>query len=508
MNTRTKTISLLLTSNLLFIALLFILEHTWYIGEVGTDIAKTIYPRFYFLAGFIGQSSETIFTYSTILQLLLNLFLLFRLITLYQDKTTAILFFSTIAVTLVAAEITLRMLGYVPGLESWSIHSFHPVGKLTTQKGFFADEKGILKIDSTSRDELVRNIAQKQTKLTLNQAGEVYELANDAINIISRKTKNDLADLYFKILQKPQNRRTEWETAIVNYIQSPINTDGFRSIEFRKYNHTKPSLLLLGDSFTWGHSAKNKTNSFADILLSKGYVVYNTGITTTDVAQYLAVAEKYIPELQPDFVIVNFYIGNDISYFKREVLPYHPTFYCTNAGYLLSCPHGNYLSKNDAYDLAMTSSQIPVNSQSILVKLLMKTVIGTRLYKAALISGSIYFFPYLAADNLIENKNLTIYYREIKKNKYPTPYSNQELQQIKNIAEKYNSSYILSSIPDFSKGYLITTKDYPDLFGGIPFSEMKVEQADYQSGSLIHFNEQGHRKYANFLDSLIQMTQK
>lgn len=497
------TILHLILLNFSFVALLFLLRHAWYMSESETEIVKTVYPRTYFLFVLIGRNSVNIFTLGIIAVVVLNFFLLFRFITLCQNRATAILFFSSVVVALIASEITLRTIGYSPGLKSWAVHSIHAVRKIKDEKGFYADESGILKIDSSSRDEIAENIAQRETEVKIRHIAEVYELAEHFVAILDGKIKNDLAELYFSILKKPENMRSEWETAVVNYVHSPINKDCFRSIDFKRYKPSKSSVLLLGDSFTWGHSAINKTNSFADILLSKGYVVYNTGISTTDVAQYLAVAKKYIPELLPDFVIVNFYLGNDISYYKREVLPYHSTFYCTNAGYLLSCPHGKYISKEEAYQYALAHSRIPINEQNIVERILSKTVIGTRIIEYNPVHTNL--FPYLAVLQGERNEGLTAYYKEVEKQKFSTPYSNYELGQIKSIAEQYGSKFILSSIPDYCIDTLKTAKDFPDLFGGLEYSEMKVERSDYESKSGIHFNEQGHRKYAEFLDSLIRV---
>lgn len=502
MNSRIKIILWLFLLNTVFVVFVFLLRHAWYIFQSGAESARTIYPRFHFLFILFGQNVTLIFTILFIVVLLLNILSVFRLISLYKGTATAILFFSSIVLSVVLAEIILGALGYVPGLQFWSRYSFRPVKKLEEIKGFYADESGILKIDSECRKEIEQNIAQRKTNYTAYQASEVYELTGHYGGIVNGTVKNCLSKVYSTITQKPEIHRTEWESAVVNYIHNPINTDGFRSIEFKKYSRSKPSVLLLGDSFTWGHSAKNKTNSFADILLSKGYVVYNTGITTTDVAQYLAVAQKYIPVLQPDFVIVNFYLGNDITYYKRNVLPYHSTFYCTNAGYLLACPHGKYLTKEEAYRYTLLSSQIPINHKNILDRWATKTIIGTYLKIHFNINITPYLTAYFSPDT---NNILKHYYEQVEKRKYSVPYSNQELEQIKKLAEKYGAEFILSSIPDFSTGTLKTTKDFPDLFGGLLYHEMSIVSEEYENGSKIHFNDKGHEKYAVFLDSLIRM---
>lgn len=399
----------------------------------------------------------------------------------------------------VIAEIVLRIIGYSPGIQPSAIHSFKPTDTLWEYKGFYTDENGIFKIDTACGNEVAKRIQNQNKHIASDEAREVYNLLVDFSALLSGSVKNKLSELYFTITQKPEKERTEWEKAIVHYIQNPINKDGFRSIAFKKYNHSKPSILLLGDSFTWGHSTRNKTNSFADILLSKGYVVYNTGITTTDVAQYLAVAQKYIPELKPDIVIANFYLGNDVTYFKREPQPHQCTFYCTNAGYLLSSPHGEYLSRDEAYQLALANVQIPTNN-NILEKMLIKTALGTHVI--AILHD---LFPSLYEDASINNPIITEYYNHVMKTKYAYPYSNYEVQKIKEISEEHGAKFILSSIPDFGyTGKKKTANDFPGLFDGMEYVEIDVNRKDYEHWSSLHFNEEGHQKYADFLEKIIK----
>ena len=66
----------------------------------------------------------------------------------------------------------------------------------------------------------------------------------------------------------------------------------------------KKKVLMLGDSFLYGHSAENFTSSFANNLLAKGYYVYNTGISGADVTQYKAIADKYIPIIPMKEIII------------------------------------------------------------------------------------------------------------------------------------------------------------------------------------------------------------
>lgn len=90
------------------------------------------------------------------------------------------------------------------------------------------------------------------------------------------------------------------------------------------------------------------------------------------------------------------------------------------------------------------------------------------------------------------------FYLDAEKKKCPTPYSNVQLKEIKQIAEKNGAKFILSSIPEVYRFTFNTTKDYPDLFEGLDYVEMKVSKNDYKLDDG-HFNDIGHKRYAEFL---------
>ena len=57
--------------------------------------------------------------------------------------------------------------------------------------------------------------------------------------------------------------------------------------------------MFLGDSYTWGSSARPITESFVDLVKRAGYCTFNFGIPGTDPCQYAALAEKWLPLLHP-----------------------------------------------------------------------------------------------------------------------------------------------------------------------------------------------------------------
>jgi hypothetical protein len=474
---------------LLALKLLFILKN---LETIPPHTIAHWWPRMYPAIKFAIENFNFILALWFIAVLTSNILLVYFLANQITDHKNLLRASLAALLTLLATELMLRLAGYRPGIHT-RVFYFKPVKTLKVFEGAVTDADGILKIDISVRNTVCRHIQNKIHEWDhLNQI-EAYSLASENISLIEGKVKNELADYYHQLKLKNPDELTELEKAVIEYIHCPINEEGFRSIAFKPYASPKPKILLLGDSFTWGISASVKTSSFADILLSMGYVVYNTGISATDVAQYLAVARKYIPLLKPDYVIVNFYLGNDITYFKREIIPYKPLLYPTNAGVLMACPHGKYFdSPQAAYHFTLKQFCIP-SDDNLFNYLMSKTVLSTFLWKILLKAGIIQY-----ADS-----EMAQYYKEADSRKYPYPYCNIELNEIRQIATANGARFILSSIPEVYRYVFRTKKDFPDLFDTLPYVEITVSKSDYVLSDG-HFNDAGHRKYAFFIDSLIR----
>jgi len=102
----------------------------------------------------------------------------------------------------------------------------------------------------------------------------------------------------------------------------PLNSQGFNDAEF---SASKPAgryrIVALGDSFAFGATPypHNFLTLLEDGLRRSGrdMEVYNLGIARTDLAQYLEVLENEGLRLNPDMVLVNLFVGNDLT-------DYHP----------------------------------------------------------------------------------------------------------------------------------------------------------------------------------------
>jgi len=291
------------------------------------------------------------------------------------------------------------------------------------------------------------------------------------------------------------------DSILNSYLENPINAAGFRSIPFKPYSDSKKTkVLLIGDSFVWGFSANPIFNSYADLLLTKDYLVYSAGISGTDPAQYAAIAAKYIPILNPDIVVVNFYVGNDFMAFKRKVSKETPHEYFTASGFLDSYPAGVYLSFEEALVFYNSISKIPQNN---LVNIFCsKTRIGT------LVLWKTFF-----ALEIVKHPDLTAYYTTrdkplLEKAEITKVY----IDQISELCKKYSVPSVFAVVPE--EPFTLSNKAYIKnkgknkraldvVFRDIPYDfPTSLCSNNYAPGG--HFNNVGNRVYAEFLDDLIK----
>ena len=387
-------------------------------------------------------------------------------------------------IALLLAEMVLRLVGYHPGQFTYN-KDIHPVDSLYTVKGYVTDEFGIKKVD---------------TDFFYNQYMKEQDVENVVSWVRGAKTHTGVfrAHLFlqWKML-KPDNEfwhvhdsiaragaTDAWSEAYLQYAHSPINADGFYSIPFDTVASSRKRILLLGDSFTWGHSTFNLTNSFANRLLARGYQVYNTGISSTDVAQYAGILNRYIGKLKPDMVIVNFCMGNDVDYIGRKLMPYVPVTFHTNAGRILSFQAGHqFETKEKAYDNLMRNMLIPQTTP--VNRIMSRTVLSTLIWEFLVHRGII-------AHQFIDKMELT--------DKLAV---NDQLRDMQHVCDSLGIRFILSSIPEIEQGKLQGAETVNGLFKGILYHQPQVTPKMYFIADR-HFNNAGHLFYANYLEQLIE----
>lgn len=440
---------------------------------------KLYYPNYHFLLEF----SLSVIPILSLLFILLLIIKSFSKLANFKERIFYFLILSTIFLFL---ELSLLMMNYKPGVfvvSKW----FEPVDSVYLLDGFVADQNGITKINPIIRNYLEKGI----TKIPDNKkCFEVYGLREEYKQLLRKDNDSELNLFYKSIHNKTP---TELDQAILSYLHCPINQEGFKSIEFKKINAKKPSILLLGDSFTWGHSASNKGNGFADRLLARGFTVYNTGISGADPIQYLQIAQKWIEVLKPDFVIVNFFIGNDIMNYERIPKANIPIYFSTSVSNLYSTQQGvSFENAQETYDYIILKNGIPQNS---LHNKLFSTFRSTTLLWKFL--GFEYYECFNSKQKKATYKKMAIDNQTTKK------YTVGIISQIKTVAAKHNSKFILSIIPEVKNGKLRGVKEIEGLDFGFKYYSPIVTLKDYELGDG-HFNDSGHLKYTNFLEKLIQ----
>lgn len=364
-------------------------------------------------------------------------------------------------------EIGLRIFGLEQG-QLYKSKWIKKVDKLEIENTYIADSFGIFTVNNNTLNNSIQN-----------GGNEISALYHD-----HNLTINNAFNQFIKKIES-QQQQTEFEKAVLEYNLNPVNQDGFYSIPFKQFpNETRKKVLLLGDSFTWGHSTKNKTNSFANELLAKGYIVYNTGISGTDVAQYEAIAKKYIPKLQPDIVILNFYMGNDIVYYKRELKANHPVYYSTNAGNIMAFQNGTeFYSAHEAYNNVL--KQMYITPSNWRQKIVCHSRVLTQVWRIWLHLG------------LTTNLN-----NFEQKTPLQKPACNKEIENIISICQNNNAEFKLMVIPDYLYGKT-NVKDFPYLFENLDYTMSSITKNNYKMSDG-HFNDIGHYEYALFIDFLIK----
>ena len=406
-------------------------------------------------------------------------------------KKNISLFFITSVLILLAAEGIFRGVGFIPG-QIYQNQWFHKVDSLYHINGFMADHNGIYKIDTAVANTIEKDAVQNKNDLitwshkvhTLPWSMELTAILQNHLQVMQDDTGGVVNSFTEKLKKiREEKRLTPFDSIFMQYAKQPINADGFYSIAFTASCAHKKKILLLGDSFTWGHSTWNKTASFANTLLARDYLVYNTGISGADVAQYQQILNTYLDVIKPDVVVVNFFMGNDVAYFERIPKANIPVHYSTNAGNLLSFREGNqFVNMHQAYDNIIRHTYIPQTTTAN--KLASQTVITSLVWRI------------LARLQLIK---FNVFNPPI----YPeTPFSNQQLAAMQQLCQTRNVPFILSVIPAQEGRRLKGATTVNNLFKGMEYAQPQVALEHYNVNDG-HFNEEGHLFYANYLEKLI-----
>lgn len=264
----------------------------------------------------------------------------------------------------------------------------------------------------------------------------------------------------------------------------------------------KKIVFIIGDSFVAGTTSTTWNNTFCELLKSEldssKIIICPFGVRGTDPLDYRLRADKFIPLLKPDMVLVAYCADNDWMGFHRTPLSNTPIYFSTNAGFgLLTNINNKYFLTTPDTMRNFYRSFCPQLSPSLSVRYLSRfsvffaTVYARLKYREKIqeMSHPLMLDSCTATYRNLKQieitcSNLTIPFKiaviPIKEN---PPHTREE-----NVA-KYKSAFqdLLPIVHFYSKGD-ITPKDY-------------LENDN-------HFNDSGNAKFSNFLKPIILQTSK
>jgi lysophospholipase L1-like esterase len=276
-----------------------------------------------------------------------------------------------------------------------------------------------------------------------------------------------------------------------------LNSNGFRAPEFNSLDTAKHKLLLIGDSFTWGLTAHPLDSCFADLLASKtDATIINTGIPSADPAQYEAIAKKYIPILQPEKVVVMFFLGNDIMQQERPIIPYQPFYYYTNAGAMMADDDSIHLSSaKEAYKYYTNQKFFLLHPSGFWETIISKSALLSRFYS----------MKYRWQEKQAALKAIA-----------DMPVTKAHLFNIIKVCKEYHCALQIILIPERKEADMqmpFFVKRYSQLFNDsilaryiyIPEDNSPKNYTPYPDG---HLNNQGHAFYADKIAEQIHKMNK
>lgn len=288
-----------------------------------------------------------------------------------------------------------------------------------------------------------------------------------------------------------------------------INNQGFRSpypftksvIDSLKQSSTV--IMVIGDSYVDGCCAHPIDSSFVDLINDKEqYKVLNFGVGGTDLTQYELVGKEYIPALQPDVVIT--VLTNDFRGYKREAKPYQHLHYQTNYTWLdahLPPTHSDY-EPGKYFDDWQEAKTFYLNHFTV------AGVSKSWLEKKFVLNFKINKLLYFVA-TLIQNKIHDIRHKYEYTNRFDyvldstRKITQQHLSTIKTVSENSNIPFLLFRAPTIKHTELDSAKaaaKYEKKIGDMTFHYPGTyKKKHFVSKQNDHFNNKGHRKFADFL---------
>ncbi len=275
--------------------------------------------------------------------------------------------------------------------------------------------------------------------------------------------------------------RVAWDPLVV------INDDGFRSRPFEPAPPGVRSVFFIGDSFTWGGSAKPLTEAFPDLVARAGWHVWNGGIPGADPDQYALVARRFVARLHPDVVVVTFFMGNDVMWQRRALRPWQNRYHPTNAGWLNPFLDGDYVGDaQQTYDYYRRRYLVPDGLRHWVFG---TSALGSRAYRL--------LRPRL--DPQVEERQ-----RLVRERWTGRTVSHEYLQEVRAVCAAEGVRFLLLVAPEVDRIDEDIAAAWPKLFADLPWTRPPgLLRADYNPMPDGHFNNAGHRKMADYVLTLL-----
>lgn len=346
----------------------------------------------------------------------------------------------------------------------------------------------------------------------------LFILAELLLRLFGMKSGTLIDD--FKIQENPvYEPRFKADELGINYIDenattlmlgTKINKQGFRDyinytpeiIDSIKNIAKKEVVMIIGDSYVEGCCPDTVINSFPDIInRNNNLKVLNMGISGTDPLQYQLIAQKYLPLLKPNKVVVVFYFGNDILTFERQATPYSPlTFPFKNNKWLFGVAPNHlsqklnysFKSADEAYQFYIDKYTLTGNNRNFIERTFSYSVIFSKIYL---------YVEHRNARKLWESKGIVYNWDGFD-------IAHKRLVAIQKMADSLNVSALFVGIPspEEAANNENLREKYKTLFKEIKWDVPKnLNKEDYDGMNISnHFNNNGHIKYAEFLENVIE----
>ena len=290
-----------------------------------------------------------------------------------------------------------------------------------------------------------------------------------------------------------------------------INSLGLRSPELSEEKN-KNRFLLLGDSFTFGMGVREK-DTFANRLQksfgTKFHEVINAGVIGQSIDDAFMYLKHEGIKLQPDFVVFNFFVGNDVTELRRHS-------WTTNKTGELLAVKDDVLHVDKNHKLRNRVKKEPISYFIFWLNNKIK-ILKQKYSPNKKFDPSLTWPIFLANDHKLQDPKINDYWHKFE----------IVLKQMQKFCKKNNITFLVAVIPmdvqvsrDYWKKYpgtpfdeeaflmkrpqehikILGTKHNIPIFDALPALQYEeLEYGPFYFEKDTHFNRKGHRFFAAYL---------